>query len=119
MDKHRGKSGRRSAAEWARLVDEWTKSGLSPAEFGAKHGIAGARLTWWRWHLAKTRTRSRRRAPRAAVKLVKLDVVPDSRMASQWEVRTAAGDALHVSESLTSDELEMILRAFGLLGRQR
>ena len=118
MDKHRAKSGRRSAAEWAQLVDEWMRSGLSPAEFGAKHGIAGARLTWWKWHLGKTRTRSRRGA-RAAVKLVKLDVVPDSRMASLWELRTAAGDALHVSESLTPDELEMILRAFGLLGRQR
>jgi hypothetical protein len=116
MEKHRKKPGRRSAGEWASLVEAWTDSGLSAAEFGAKHGIEAARLKWWRWRLAASAQKRKLREP---VKLVRLDVVADTPAASQWELHNAAGDTLRVSESITLEELAVILRAFGLRGRGR
>lgn len=116
MEKQAKKSERRSAAEWKSLVEAWKKSGLSSTEFGEKHGVDGARLTWWKWHLGRSGRKQRHRAP---VKLVEVDVVADTPSASQWELHTAAGDKLRVTESLTVEELAVILRALGLHGRHR
>lgn len=108
---------RRSAAEWASLVGAWTKSGLSAGEFGANRGIEGARLKWWKWHLERAAPKKRHR--RGPVRLVKVDVVADDRSSGGWELRTAAGDTLRVTESLTLDELTVVLDRLGLVGRRR
>jgi transposase len=41
------------AAEWAKRVERWQRSGLSAAEFGAREGIVGEQLSWWKWHLGR------------------------------------------------------------------
>jgi hypothetical protein len=107
---------RRPAAEWASLVEAWTKSGLSAAEFGAKRGIEGARLKWWKWRPERSAPRKRHRQP---VKLVKFDVVADDPPGGGWELRTASGDTLRVMESLTLDELEVLLHRLGVSGQRR
>lgn len=127
MEKQPKKPGRRSATEWKSLLEAWKDSGLSAAEFGDKHGIEGSRLTWWKWHLGRSGAKRHRGSAAktkrsAGVKLVKVDVVAAGsapEVASQWEIHTAGGDRLRVTESLTIDELEVILRSFGLAGRAR
>jgi hypothetical protein len=37
--------------EWADRVARWQASKLRRDEFAAREGVAGERLTWWRWKL--------------------------------------------------------------------
>lgn len=39
--------------EWAARVARWQESKLGRNEFAAREGIAGERLTWWRWKLKR------------------------------------------------------------------
>ena len=41
------------AAEWAKRVERWKRSGLSAEEFSAREGLRAARLSWWRWYLSR------------------------------------------------------------------
>jgi len=62
------------AAEWAKRVERWQRSGLSAAKFGVREGIAGAQLSWWKWlaHCSSPRVTiplvspTRRRSPHCA-----------------------------------------------------
>jgi hypothetical protein len=40
-----------SEAEGRQVVDEWRRSGLSPADFARRHGLAEVRLLRWRVRL--------------------------------------------------------------------
>ena len=40
-----------SEAEGRQVVDEWRRSGLSPADFARRHGLAEVRLLRWRARL--------------------------------------------------------------------
>ena len=44
---------RRSAAQWARLVKKWKRSGETATEFGARVRVKPASLHSWRWRLRK------------------------------------------------------------------
>ena len=44
---------RRTAADWAALVDGWKRSGRGGVEFAARAGVSAGQLRWWKWHLAK------------------------------------------------------------------
>jgi hypothetical protein len=75
-----GNRGRRAAKEWAKLVREWKRSGLSAAEFGAVHGVSGQALMWWRWRLRRDAKPAKepRRAPEVrAPRLMPVEVVDD------------------------------------------
>jgi hypothetical protein len=41
------KSPRRSAAEWATIVAEWKRSGLTAEAFAEERGLAASTLAWW------------------------------------------------------------------------
>jgi len=48
-------------------VADWARSGLGVAEYGARIGVAPARLSWWRWYLrTHPRGTGRREVTRAA-----------------------------------------------------
>lgn len=42
---------RESRAVWARRVEQWSRSGLSGAEFAARLGVKEATLRHWKWYL--------------------------------------------------------------------
>ncbi len=42
---------RRSEADWAKIVSEFTAAGGSPAAFCARRRIKLSTFTWWRWRL--------------------------------------------------------------------
>jgi transposase len=44
------------AAEWAKRVERWKRSGLSAAAYGVREGISGDQLSWWKWHLGRKAT---------------------------------------------------------------
>lgn len=45
------------AAEWAKRVERWKRSGLSAEEFSVREGFRAARLSWWKWYLARNEPR--------------------------------------------------------------
>lgn len=42
---------RASAAEWAKRVKRWRRSGLSAKEYAEKAGLKASTLTYWSWRL--------------------------------------------------------------------
>jgi hypothetical protein len=64
MSTHPRPQRRRSAAEWAALIERWQLSGQDVTAFARRHRLSERSLVWWRWRL-----RSRAPAP-------KLDFVP-------------------------------------------
>jgi transposase-like protein len=38
---------------WAKRVRQWIDSGLTAAEFAARHGVNARTLTYWKWRLGK------------------------------------------------------------------
>ena len=60
---------RRSQADWAKLISDFTATGGSPAAFCARRSIKLPTFNWWRSHLRATR------APAPAVELVPVAVV--------------------------------------------
>lgn len=43
-----------SAAEfWGRVIEEWSGSGQTQAEFCRRRGLAVGSLRWWRWELRR------------------------------------------------------------------
>jgi hypothetical protein len=44
---------RRTASDWAGLVEGWKRSGRGGVEFAASAGVSARQLRWWKWHLAK------------------------------------------------------------------
>jgi hypothetical protein len=62
---------RRSEADWAKLISEFTATGGSPAGFCARRRIEPSTFGWWRWRL-----RDAVKAPAAqAIELVPVAVV--------------------------------------------
>jgi hypothetical protein len=51
---------RRSQADWAKIISDFTATGGSPAAFCARRHIKLSTFNWWRWHL-----RGATRAPSA------------------------------------------------------
>lgn len=105
---------RRKAAEWAKLIAAWEKSGVALEEFARRRKVDAKRITWWRWYL-RTKKSKQERADAPAVKLVRLDVQPEP--ASQvriecdgWEVATERG-RLCVRGRLGAGELGAVLDA--------
>ncbi len=45
---------RSDRATWTQRIESWQRSGLSAAEFAARHGLRERTLTWWRWRLGRS-----------------------------------------------------------------
>jgi transposase len=106
--------GRRSAAEWARLVRAWKRSGLSARKFAASASVAASTLTWWQWQLAQRRSAATP-ALGDEVQLVQVEVAqaaPVSEVGVAWELVTERGLALRVHRSLPAAEVTAIVEAF-------
>jgi hypothetical protein len=126
MSKPRSRNQRRSSAEWSRLVQAWTASGLDAQAFGRRRGIEGERLKWWRWKLSRAETLpggdctgTIRHAPREELRLVPVEVMPEAEVTAVspsgsaglpgWELTTSDGSVLRVHGSIAVDELRTIL----------
>jgi hypothetical protein len=109
-----GSGRRRSAAEWAKVMADWERSGLDRKAFAASRGIKSGTLSWWRWRL---RGGALGGPSTDALRLVKVDVAPEpgSRVAvgatrCAWELATARG-VLRVHDSIGEVALDAVLAA--------
>lgn len=44
---------KRTAADWAKLVGGWRRSGLDGPQYAASTGLPIEQLRWWKWRLGK------------------------------------------------------------------
>jgi hypothetical protein len=111
MPSRRQRHVRHTAAEWARLVRAWKRSGLTATEFAASVAVAPRMLKWWTWHHARRATASL--APTDQVQLVQVDVErPGSEAAPAWELVTDRGLTLRMHRSLPPAEVATVVDAF-------
>lgn len=106
---------RRSAREWARLVEDWKKSGLRVSDFAKKRGLEPRRLAWWKWRLAS--------GPRGAedgLRLVPVEVGPASApmLATEWEIVTARGHVLRSRGPASPTDIAVVLAALEFAGQR-
>lgn len=64
---------KRSAAEWAKLVEAWRRSGVDGPRFATRVGVSIEQLRWWKWHLGK-RDRETRSSPPRSTEMVRVEV---------------------------------------------
>ena len=107
------------AAEWAKRVERWQRSGLSAAAYGAREGIPGDQLSWWKWHLGR-----RAAVPRGEVAPDKVRFVParvvervaPTRSGGQVEVVLSNGRLVRIVGAVDPKLLADTFRAIESLG---
>jgi hypothetical protein len=115
---------RRSSAEWANLVAEWTGSSESAQQFALRRRVNAQTLTWWRSELRKRE--SIRAAERAPAGVARRERIPapapqfaEVRLAERGtpsplahvEVQLAAGIVVRVREGADAALVCAVIRA--------
>ena len=98
MAELRGK--RWDAGDARRALAVWRESGLSASAFGREHEMDEQRLNWWRKRLSADSKPTRKRAPKAAGRLVPAVVrVPTPTSAGMPDVVIRAGGLVIEADS--------------------
>ena len=113
---------RRRAADWAKVVRAWKRSGETAAAFAESRGMSPRTLTWWKWKLASgdsstspprkrrgRRSKGERRPSPSIPRLVAVEVQPDRDAGVAWELQNARGDALRVMSGIAPGDLARVL----------
>lgn len=102
-----GRRTRRSASEWAQIVAEWKRSGLSGVTFAEEHDLCAASLYTWAKKLQQRGT------PKASSEFVAVDVVDEpaleSVVRSGMELVTRSGRRIRIGSHVDRDVLAMVL----------
>jgi hypothetical protein len=106
----RQKSVRRSAADWAALVQGWKASDVPLKTFALHHGLKPSALSWWKWKLG---TVSRSPMPDAP-QLLPVEWIDDRDTARDgvgeaWELRSGTGWVLKVEGPLSERAMQRLL----------
>jgi transposase len=107
------------AAEWAQRVDRWQQSGLSAAAYGAREGIPGDQLSWWKWHLGRRGVAPQREVALGKVRFVPARVVDraaPARAGSQVEVVLGNGRLVRIVGAVDPKQLADTIRVIESLG---
>jgi hypothetical protein len=104
---------RRGRAQWAEVIQRWSRSGLSRGEFAERSGEDPAALSWWRWRLGAEEPPVR--SPVLARVVVAEPVHASPETGAYWELRTSRGQTLRVAGGISQSDLRLVLAA--LLGR--
>jgi hypothetical protein len=108
----RGQAGRRSAQQWAEVVDDWQRSGQRAGIYATAHDIDPKQLSWWRWRLGMSASRAL--ATPEPLRLVGVEVVEDRAPTPgvpTWELTTVRGHVLRVQQGIAPQELQVVLQA--------
>jgi len=107
------------AAEWAKRVERWQRSGLSAAAYGAREGIPGDQLSWWKWNLGRKAMAARGEVAPDKVRFVPARVVEraaPTRARSQVEVVLGNGRLVRIMGAVDPKLLADTIRAIESLG---
>ena len=99
---------RRTASDWAGLVDGWKRSGRSAVEFATSAGVSPGQLRWWKWHLAKD---AQRPAPKSAMVRVEVRGPRATVMTSAAIEITRDGWTVRVGHGVDGDTRGQVLDA--------
>jgi hypothetical protein len=106
-----------SRDEWRKLVEQWKRSGLSAAEFGAPLGIDSQSLRSWKWRLGRDQhSQARRSAGIGEVKrdkAIKFVELGASRLIGErrFELALDAGRRLYIPMDFDESALRKLLSA--------
>jgi transposase len=117
----RGMAGAKKirAAEWAKRVERWQRSGLSAAEFGVREGLSGEQLSWWKWHLARKAAAAKGSLGLAKMRFVPARIVEQSapaRSDSRVEVVLTNGRVMRIVGAVDVKVLTELIQVIELLG---
>lgn len=101
-------TSRRTASDWAALVDGWTRSGRGGVEFAARAGVSARQLRWWKWRLAKSATPV---TPTSAMVRIEVRGAPAAVAATAAIEILRDGWTVRVSGAIDSDSLVQVLDA--------
>ncbi len=100
---------RASRSVWARRVEQWTRSGLSGAEFAARLGVKEATLRHWKWQLGH--------GPETALSVRRpafVEVLPPPTHESAESLEVVLGDVrVRVPVGFDEETLRRLLRVAG------
>jgi transposase len=102
---------RTTAAEWAKRVERWQRSGLGAKEFAERERLDAGQLSWWKWRL-----KTRAAAPPSALLPVRVvarrDPAPAAEPAvSPIEIALPSGARLRVVQGVDEETLARVVRA--------
>lgn len=103
---------RRSAQEWAELVEQWQRSGLTAKEFAGQAGLNPKTLSWWKWYLSGDGPHNKRRASRPAKGsgLVSVEVVPARSVEAETPIEVVVdATVIRVRRGFDQDTLAQVL----------
>lgn len=110
-----------TASEWRELIEQWKKSGQSPEQFAAAHGVTVKTLKWWDTTFrtgrdakpsVKTPAKARtRKALAQAPRMVAVRIEPAPPSGARWELHTAHGHTLRGHDALGPEHLTALLHA--------
>lgn len=110
MATKRKRAPSRTRNEWAELIKAWKASGLTAAQFAARHGLKAKALSTWRWRLRKE---PQRLSDAATPRLVQVSVADllgsGDAETGRWELTTPDGHRLRMLSPASGGELELLL----------
>lgn len=97
-----GRYSRRSSAEWLKIIDAQSKSGISEKRFCSERGLSLTSFRNWRRKLKK----------RTSSKFVTFDIAPDS-SSREWEAafELPGGVIVRIAGSLATSRIKELLSA--------
>jgi hypothetical protein len=94
---------RETGVEWAERIEEWSRSGLTGAEFAAEVGVKESTLRHWKWQLDRG-AKTRRRKP-AFVQVAQVA----ARAVEPIEIVVRDGIRIRVPERFGAEALRRVL----------
>ncbi len=92
----RNKQGRRSASDWRALMQAFSHSGVTRAQFCTRHRVALSTFDWWRSRLRReSATRSESNTPPTPASALFVELAQEDRpvtaASSTWDVELELG----------------------------
>ncbi len=107
----RKRSGRRSAAQWSRLLADWDRQSESAETFAKRLGVTCGTLAWWSWRVKVPSV-----APAAQAQdtphFVRVEVADETLPASapeDWSLTSPTGHTLFVRGPIDLSLLGLVL----------
>ena len=109
MAKTKKKTSR--AAFWQKHISQWSKSGLTQAEYCRRNGLSAAAFHWWKGELQ--RKSKLQKKPSTPMQFVEVQGVPPAHAGrgETYEIVLPRGRAIRVGRDFDSDVLKRLIAA--------